>query len=289
MKKLLFLIPLCFGIRAQTSHRFGAIDGVSIPDKVWNVTRESAVATYLGSHAQQPSDAEIQSIQEQRVCAGLTNLISHAATVRANREFGIFASAEEIEARRQKAFASDSNWKANQAYYRERLEALVAGLSAVYDQGKDPQQVYQQLVAPHNVQQSDWAQTLYLGKNKEHRQKLVNDLAAATPEGFAKAEANYDPRPAVENEKLSAALDAMLAANDPKFKAYLNQWNANTVQLSPNHGRTTNVSASVKEYLDQKRGLWWQAERAKVSVSLSDPSLYAACQLSAMGVTVPGH
>lgn len=289
MKRILLIVILCSAIQAQAPHRFGAIDGVTIPDRVWNFPRESAVATYMGSHSQQPSDAEIQSIQEQRVCAGLKSAVSQAASARANRELGIFASASEIETYRRNRFANDPGWKASQAPYRERLEALVAGLSAVYDQGKDPQQVYQQLVAPHNVQQFDWAQNLYLGKTKEFRQKLANDLAGATPEGFAKAEANFDARPNVEDEKRKAAIDALLAANDPKFKAYLNEWNANTIHISPNHARTTNVGADVKAYLDQKRAAWWKAETAKLDVTLSDPSLYAACDLPAQGVTVPRH
>jgi hypothetical protein len=183
MRKLLFLIPLCFGIQAQASHRFGAVDGVSIPDKVWDIPRESAITTYIGRHSQQPSqqpsDAEIQSIQEERVCAGLKSVVSQAATARINRELGIFASDAEVETRRQSQLSNDPNLKANEAYYRERLEALVTGLSAVYDQGKDPQQAYQQLVAPHNISKEDWAQNLYQGKTKEYRQKLAKDLAGA--------------------------------------------------------------------------------------------------------------
>jgi hypothetical protein len=76
MKKPVFLILLCFGVQAQAPHRFGAIDGVSIPDRVWNIPRESAVPIYMGSHSQQPSDAEVQSIQEERVCAGLQGAVS---------------------------------------------------------------------------------------------------------------------------------------------------------------------------------------------------------------------
>ena len=288
MKKLLLLFPLCFGIQAQVPHRFGAIDGVSIPDKVWNFPRESAVAIHMGSHPQQPTDAEVQTIQEERMCSGLRSFISQSAMARANRELGIFASAAEIEASRKNLFQNDPNLGATQARYRERLEALVAGLSAVYDQGKDPEQTYQQLVAPHNVQQFDWAQNLSLGKTKEFRQKLVKDLASATPEGFAKSQANYDARPAVENEKRKAAVDALLAARDPKFKTYLDQWNANVTHPAPNETRVRS-NEGVTNYLAQERAAWWKAETGKMNVTLSDQSLYAACGLAAMGVTVPAH
>jgi hypothetical protein len=283
MKKLLFLIPLCLGIiQAQAPHRFGAIDGVSIPDRALNYPRELAI-TSLQGRTQQPSETEIQSVQERKVCAGLHSVIAQAVEARANRELGVYATDAEVEAYHKNMPGVS---KESQAFYRERLQTLVDGLSAVYDHGQDPQQVYQQLVAPHNISKESWAQNVYLGKSKEVRDRLARDLAGATPEGFAKIHANFNARPAVEDEKRKAALDALLAASDPKFKAYLDEWNANTTHPSPGHTRTS-VGGGVKEYLEQKRGVWWKAETAKLNVTLSDPSLYAACGLPAMSVTVP--
>jgi hypothetical protein len=286
MKKPAFLILLCFGSQAQAPHRIGAIDSVSIPDSILNFPRESAISIHMRDHSQPPSEAEIQSIQDKRVCAALSGAISRGVRDRAKTELGVFASDAEVEAFRKNLFATAPPSKDGQARSSERLQALLVGLTAVYEQGRDPQQVYQQLVAPHNISKEDWAQNLYLGRTKEERQKLARKLAANTPEAFAKSETNYDARPAVEIQKINAAVDALLAASDPKFKAYLSEWNASMTHPRPN-GTRFNVSTGVKDYLEQKRAAWWKAETAKLNVTLSDPSLYAACGLPAMGVTVP--
>jgi hypothetical protein len=280
-----FLILLCVGLQAQAPHRFGAIDSVSIPDKNLNIPRETAIAVHMSDHSQPPTDAEIQAIQDKMVCSKLQIEVMQATRDRAKRELGVSASKSEVEAARPRYPTAQNS----QTQYRERLQALVVGLTAVYDQGRDPEQVYQQLVAPHHVVREDWQQNLYTGRTKEARQKLAQQLAAATPEAFAKAEANFDPRYAVELDKLDAAIDAQLAANDPKFKAYLSEYNAHVTHPAPNRTHVVDVPTGVQKYLDQKRNAWWMAERAKLIVSLSDPSLYAACNLAVMGVTVPAH
>lgn len=143
---IVLCIALCPGTQAQNPQgRFGAIDGVSIPSKVWN-------------------DGEA------RVCGNLQTAISQAAHDRAKRELGIYASKEEVEARR-KLIVSEPHFKGSQAQYRESLQGLVDGLSAVYDRGMDPQRAYQQLAAPHKVIQLDWDQQLALGRDR--RQKLA--------------------------------------------------------------------------------------------------------------------
>lgn len=284
MKKSVFLILLCFGIHAQAPHRFGAIDGVSIPDEVLNTPREAAITSLLREPNKMPSETEIQNAQDKVSCRRLTSTITQAASARAKGELGVFVTNPEIEAFRKTV---PPVTKENQALYRERLEALVAGLSAVYDQGKDPQQVYQQLVAPH-VRQSDWAQELYLGRDKKHREILANDLAYATPEEAAKMVGNFDAKPGAEIKKLEATIDAQLSASDPKFKSYLDEWNAKVTHPTPYQTRIA-ISGAVTDYLAQKRSAWWKAETGKLNVTLSDQSLYTTCGLAAMGVTVPAH
>jgi hypothetical protein len=243
----------------------------------------------MRDHSQQPSGAEIQSIQDQRTCTALRGEVSGATRNRAKTELGVSVSDAEVKAFRERLDATTPPPpKEDQERSRERLQALIVGLTAVYDQGRDPQQAYQQLVAPHNISKEDWAQNLYLGKTREARQRLARQLAASTPEAYAKAEANWDARPAAEIEKTNAALDALLSSSDPKFKDYLREWNASMTHPRPNETRFSGRTV-VKEYLEQKRAAWWKAEAGKLSVTLSDPSLYAACELPKMGVTVPAH
>lgn len=237
MKTKVFLIALCSGIiQAQAPHRFGAIDGTAIDDRDLNVQRETPIVTYLRQHAKQPSsEAEAQSFQDELQCGRLRGAVQEAAKKRAKAELGILATDVEIAEERKNVVARAPDIEGQKKHYRERLQALIEGLSAVYDKGQDPQQTYQQLVAPHGVTPGDWAGNLYLGKNQQERQKLVQQLAAATPEAFDKAAATYDPRPLIENQKLDAAVDVLLAASDPKFKADLNELNASVTHPTPNH------------------------------------------------------
>ena len=290
MKTKVFLIALCSGIiQAQPPHRFGAIDGTPIDERDLNVPRETAIVTYLRQHAKQPSsEAEAQSFQDELQCRRLRGVVQEAAEKRAKAELGIFSTDAEIAAERKNVVARAPDIEGQKKRYRERLQALIDGLSAVYDKGQDPDQTYQQLVAPHGVTKGDWAGNVYLGKDKQERQKLVQQLAAATPEAFDRAADTYDPRPLIENQKLEAAVDVLLAASDPKFKADLNELNASVTHPTPNH-TARHGSAIVLDYVEQKRAAWWKAETGKMNVTLSDQSLYAACGLAAMGVTVPAH
>jgi hypothetical protein len=108
MKPIFLIAVLCSWIQAQAPapHRFGAIDGVTIPDQLLNVPRETAADDYLReqrysqqSQSQPPSERDIQRLQQNRLCRNLQGSVRTAATDRAKRELGIFATDAEVAAK----------------------------------------------------------------------------------------------------------------------------------------------------------------------------------------------
>ena len=241
--------------RRAPGARFGSIDGVAIPATVLNVPRETAVARFVARNSKQPTADEARAAQQQMVCERLRAAVQQAARSRAKTELGITASDAEVEARRKMLFANAANVAEQEKRYRARLQAAI----------NDP------------------------NRSAADRQKAARDLAAATPAMFAKLQANYNARPAVEMEKTDAAVDAQLAARDPTFKTSLDDWNAHLKHPAQNQTSVGPIGADVKEYLDKQRAAWWQAETGKLQVTLSDPTLYTSCALRALGLTVPGH
>lgn len=241
--------------RRAPNASFGSIDGTPIASTVLNVPQETAVARFVARNSKQPTANELQTTQQEIVCGHLKTAIQMAARSRAKTEFGIATSDAEVEAYRKQMFSNTANLATQQTQYRARLQATI----------NDP-----------NTSAAD-------------RQKASRQLVAATPEAFAKAQANYDARPAVELRKLDAPVDARLAAADPTFKDSLNKWNAATKHPTPFQSSTGPIGADVKDYLDKQRSAWWQAETAKLQVTLSDPTLYTSCGLPGLGVSVSAH
>lgn len=274
---------MCLGeLAAQTTA--GLIDGQPIPGSVFSIPRENLVALFVGEHHRAPTTAadesELQSLQRNVVCGKLRNAVVEAARERAKREIGIYATPAEVEAERKKLMAGvdpAADWKASM----QRNVVLLNALSAVYDQGRDAGQVYQDMVRSHGIPQSYWEEMVYKARSRDERAKLAKTLT--TPlEAVQQAMQSYDARPAVENQKLDNAIDEKIASSDPVFSRYLSELRAADADPGP---RKHWMPLDHKTYLDQTRAQWWAVERGKLDVSLNDSSLISACGLAALGVT----
>jgi hypothetical protein len=280
---------------ASRGSRFGAIDRVPIPSKVLNPPRDEAVTAFLVSHSRQPAspadEQEVLADQQKRICRGLHNLVEQAVLDRAKNELGVSVTDAEVEAlpyRKQVLATSIYDGSADWARTQERTRTLIGGLTSVYDQGQEPQQVYQeQDIASHGISQQEWLREVYTHRTKEDRARLAQMLTW-TPDTFVKASANINYRGMAEKQKLDATVDQQIAATDPTFRTYLAEIEKKVQYPAPGQTTMNLIGDEVKhnQYLNNKRAAWWQAENTKLQVTLSDPTLYSGCSLSA---AVPFH
>jgi len=259
----------------------GTIDGVAIRANAINGSPDEAVAKFIADHLRQPTVADQQELaanQQQTVCRHLKSAISQAAVNRAKAELHISATDQEIADQRQQLNLHAPDPQQSWAWEHERTQALVAGLTAVYDQAQDPQQVYQQMIGPHGITQKEWLPDVYVYRTKEARDKLAQKLNL-TPDYYARGLASFDVRYYVEGQKLEAAIDQQIAATDPTFETYLNEYAAKVQHPDPTNPTSTSVVLphGHLQYLAQARAAWWKAESAKVQVTLSDPTISSRC------------
>ena len=233
------------------------------------------------NHQRQPTSAaadqqEIAATEQTLTCRYLKTAIQQAGVARAKADLGVSATPQDIAAAKLQlnfiAHDPQKLWAAAQ----ERTQALVAGLTAVYDQAQDAQQVYQEIIAPHNIDRQDWLVQVYNHRTKAQRDRLAQTLNR-TPDFYAKGQ--RDPNTIkyfAEGQKLEGAVDQHLAATDPTFSTYWNEAARNTTHPDPANTIVGGVYSHIR-YLAQKRAAWWQAENAKVQMNLNNPSVAAQC------------
>jgi hypothetical protein len=260
-----------------------SIDGVAIPDKVLApYTRENAINDlWVTQGVQKPTDAQIQQrIDQYGVCSRLRSQIEYSAKERAVKEFGITVTPQEEAAERARGLRTIPPDAA------ERMQAvhdlLPPALAQVYDEHKDPDQVYRASgLAAQGITPDAWG-ILYrqpLAKTAEGRAKIAKQYQTGADLYRDPSKGHYDAKHTVERQKLAAEVDRRLAASDPQFAADLRNYQA-TEQVNANGSvGHRGYSLAEQQYMEQKRAEFWAARQANLRVTLSDPSLKAKCGL----------
>jgi hypothetical protein len=160
------------------------------------------------------------------------------------------------------------------------------------DQGQDPDKVYQAQIAPLGQPKNVWEANLVQWRDPESRAKLAKTAATFTKltaadmnKGMAKATQEL-----LEKQKLDDAVDTQLAAEDPQFRTYLDEWRKGFVRPTPFEWKgPSNMEASHLNYLKAKRDEFWRARYAEQQVTLNDPTLADQCNLgTTLGAKVAG-
>jgi hypothetical protein len=268
----------------------GSIDGKLIPDSVLQPpTREVTISRLIAKGNPRPSEDQIAAEQQAQVCSNVQGRIEQAAHQRELQDLGIVASPQEVAAANQAALSQIRKEQPSQiSYYQTRVDLLPQAFADVFNSNPDPQQaitnelaskqVFNRELASHGVTLDEWRIDL-AASMKDHGADLLaryRGFIAAASRGLAKV----DMQRSVENTRLNAELDRRLALDDPQFKADLAQCQAQSA-----NGVCGIVTAHAGEYdtwygrIAAKCANWHQAERAKINVTLSDPSLKAKCGL----------
>jgi hypothetical protein len=275
-------------LRAQKSSsapkQWGTINGEAIPDRTLNIQRDSAVTNFIYKHRRLPDtstdEQEIASELQRIQCGRLRDSVTSAAREIQKRQFGITVTKKELDEVRRTMHLSDP--AAAAAKLHAQSADILSALSAVYDTGEDPNQVFVRMIKPLGIDEGLWAvYYLWQGRQPQGRAIIAQGLAM-TPEAYAKGSASVDLRPLAERQKLEQAVDRHLASADPTFQAYLAERDRARQNPDP---RKHWMKLEHSQYLDQKRAEWWRSQTSKLQVVLSDPSLLTTCGLRKMGVS----
>jgi hypothetical protein len=144
-------------------------------------------------------------------------------------------------------------------------------------------------VTPDEVAQLStqyWAQHDAAAEVQKHKQQQPS-AAAITMDGWKQAhEAQFQK--IMADRKLDDSVDAQIAAGDPQFRTYLNEYHQRGTWVTPVEYQSDMPQADAA-YLKQKRSEFWQSRYAQQQVTLNDPALADQCQLgSTLGVKIAG-
>jgi len=266
-----------------------SVDGRPVKQSTAGVERGSAAVSFYLRRQRLPAtaadEAEMDATIRKSECGRLRGAIWLAAREREKKRLAIAVSDEELAAARKQAPPFDAATEA--ARLQKQWDIVTPALAAVFDQGRDPDAVFEEMVKPQGYSREAWIAWWVQSRSPEGRARVLQMLRPFSEEAIRQAAERDEPRIAraqAENKKLDGAVDRIIALSDPKFDAYLKNISAKMADPDP---LKRNVPADQKEYLDQRREAWWKAPTAAVQVSINDPSLYHACGLDAMGVVAP--
>ena len=269
-------------VKAQTETRteIGTVDGKPIFDKNMDAR---AVSYFVLSHHREPATAadnqEVAASAAKSRCDDIKRQLLNAARETQKRHFAITVTPDEVAAA-SKAYFATHDPAADLREYQQRQVAYSTAASLVYDQGQDPQKVYQTVILPIDsspVSQSVWQANLVRWRDPEVRKKLAQQAANASKVTASGLRESFDKTnlDLLESQKLDAEVDTQLAAADPQFRAYLNEFKP--------RGQGNAVSGLVDHmnYVTAKRNDFWQARYSEQQVRLNDSSLSSQCNLGA--------
>lgn len=260
---------------SRRNYRIGTVNGQPI---LRPVKDQAAIQAFKMDNGRLPTsnadEQEVARIATKMTCNELIGRIRDSVRETQMHRLGISVSQTEI----------DEYLKEYLEQQKRQLTALNEAAFEIVDQKRDPEEVYEKLIAPLGPP-TDWRTILRDVYSPPARAKLAKDAAAAanaTVEDAKKAPGQPLVRLAVrvlEQRKLSDAVDSQLAAGDPLFRTYLDEWRNGLIRTPTSWTAPTNMPREQLSYLAQERMQFWQAAYTELPITLEDPALADECQL----------
>lgn len=264
---------------SRRNYRIGTVNGQPI---LRPVRDQAAIQVFKMEHGRLPTsnadEEEVARIATKMTCNELIGRIRDSVREAQMHRLGISVAQTEI----------DEYLKEYLEQQKRQLTALNEAAYEVVDQKRDPEEVYEKLIrplGPPNGPPIDWRTKLRDVYSPPARARLAKDAAAAantTVEDAKKAPGQPLVRLAVrvlEEQKLHDAVDSQLAAEDPLFRSYLDEWRKGLMRTPTFQAGPTNMPREQLSYLAQKRMRFWQAAYTELPITLEDPALADECQL----------
>jgi hypothetical protein len=266
------------GQNKTTPSPLGTVNGKPIPARVFNVTRIQAINALRRDGKLAPDETPDEStiaakIQDER-CGRLRGAVASEAKAQAIIDFKIVPNRQDLDEALRHLHVGDPAKET--AALRERTAVIVSALSAVYDKGMAPDDVYRQMLANHGISEESWKSSVRAGSTAGGRAAIARPLTV-TPQIYSEAIPGIQRSLAV-SMKLNATINETIADADPVFRAYLARWKSTARTISGDTGH--NMGVGDMEYMQRKRAAWWDVRVSKLQVVLSDPSLATTCQLA---------
>jgi hypothetical protein len=264
--------------KQETPKPLGTVNGKPIPAKIFTVTRIQAINALRRDGKLAPDGTADESViaaeMQDYKCERLRSAIASEARAQAVIDFKIRPTEQDLAEAVRTLRTGDPVKEV--AALHDRTAVIVNALSAVYDKGMAPDDVYRTMVASHGIPEEAWKAELETGRTAAGRAMIARPLTV-TPQMYAQGIPAAVHSLAV-SMKLNDALNEMIAGTDPVFRSYLARWKttARTVNGQTGH----NMGWGEVEYMQKKRAAWWDERVSKLKIVLNDPSLAIICKLA---------
>jgi len=282
----------------QLTHavRVGTLNGkpLFVPD-------QNAAAAFARQHDKPPANSpvdqqEVAAIATKKVCDSIKSQIGVAAREATQQEFRISVSHDEL-ARVIVKTQFDAT-----GFEKQRKQWITYNQAAaeVFDHYQDPDKVFETLIlllwaeispgASREQVHKVWESNLVVWSTPEGRMRLAKMAAVSSGHNWNTEKAKAGMAKSMEhmllNEKLDNAVIAKLAAEDPQFRAALDEHQRNGgIPLTAGVPITT----PGLRYMSNKINEFWKSRYAQQKITLDDPKLADQCQLgSTLRVKVAG-
>ena len=215
------------------------------------------------------TEAEMLEVEKEREDKEKEIIVSKIKGVIYNKQrerFGIEITGKEV-AKNWNSRHEGTDFDEAARKLRNYYIPLLSALNLVYEEGEDKDAVYNKMLAD-KMTKLEWEIRHYNFRTLEMR-KVLEDATKRTGDDLRKP--NVGIRPMVERKEINKYIDREILNKDPEFAEYKtlledDPKNKKLQQFNPN-------------YLDIKRGLWWQEQYKKAKIEIKDDRFKGVLQM----------
>jgi hypothetical protein len=256
-----------FGLEATQEHpedsRIAHVYGEEIRYSDIKVPYSSAVKRFESENGRSPSgpedEAAVEQIRRESETSNLRKRIESAIRDAEAARLGVAVSQEEISERIDRLLASrDSNVVVDRR--NQKLQRLLNALNEVYNNGADPNDVYERKLKEF-YSTDEWLAAQRQFRDENARHVLEQSIVGATRETLESDVGSL--RSLLLAEKLDKAIDQEIAREDDEYDQYL-------AATSKKHG-DDGFRRPDRSFEWMKRQEWWESRHAAANVEILDP------------------
>jgi hypothetical protein len=258
-------LPMYSVAADEVSNRVASVEGRDIFLGDIRPAKETLALEFQLAFGRKPSNMEdtnaLQVIEKKLSNRKLISKIQALVYQKNVKEFNLSANESEVAAKWHSLTNGIAGAEAANSFDagQREIKARADAIQAVYISGRNPDEVYSNLLAGI-LTKAEWQIELNYHATAQHRASLdrmaTNTLQdyQAPPKGLAEM---------VVHDKMNALVDKMLAQSDPNF--------ARCLQAVASTNQDHASSSQAVSYLSQKRDAWWLQQYKSAKIVFYDP------------------
>lgn len=240
--------------------------------------------------AEVSSEQDIEQARLEKEKQALAHKIEGLVAKQVVEQFGIEVNDEEVLQRIEEMVPAEAV-----SQLREDFTRLLKALEAVYEEGRDPKEVYPEALSSEQqkvlsqlsgkdrqkfqeMEELQWEMQLYEYRDPGKRQMLKDSLALGTEDLNNSFRRGF--KALLVSEKLDALRDRQIATIHPEYDSFLEflEEHLPIVQVDPSNPLHLEVKR-VYTTVERWRQCWWEARYDEVKIEIVEDRLAGALDL----------